>query len=255
MIDPRAAWFAPWCERLGARFNELLASTQTDDLASRLNALGSPATTLSGHAVRFVEHARLPADTAYETHIHATGHVPTRDNTHDLFNALAWFVFPRAKTALNAIQAREIARRGGTAGPRGPARDAATLLDENGLLLVTRDNALIDHLRARRWTHVFVERRAQWMEQVRVLMFGHALADKLRAPYKSITAHAWVVSLDCHATFDAIDEHLAHEWLGHTTLAPSMLLPVPVLGLPGWWPLNQSREFYDDASVFRAARV
>ena len=28
-------------------------------------------------------------------------------------------------------------------------------------------------------------------------------------------------------------------------------LPLPVLGLPGWWPANDDPNFYDDRAVFR----
>ena len=31
-------------------------------------------------------------------------------------------------------------------------------------------------------------------------------------------------------------------------------LPLPVLGVPGWWPANENPGFYDDADVFRPAR-
>ena len=30
-------------------------------------------------------------------------------------------------------------------------------------------------------------------------------------------------------------------------------LPLPVLGIPGWWPANEDLEFYRDKQVFRPA--
>ncbi|MDP1069178.1 DUF3025 domain-containing protein, partial [Klebsiella pneumoniae] len=39
------------------------------------------------------------------------------------------------------------------------------------------------------------------------------------------------------------------------TLSPAELPPLPVLGIPGWWAPNASREFYDDERVFRAQRL
>ena len=75
----------------------------------------------------------LQPDAYYESHIAATGQVPTRArNWHDLFNALAWLAWPRLKTALNARHQAAIAA--GEA-KRGPIRDSATLLDECGLLM------------------------------------------------------------------------------------------------------------------------
>ena len=85
--------------------------------------------------------------------------------------------------------------RAGVGAVRGPLRDAATVFDENGVVLVTRDQRLIDDLKARRWHDAFVVRRPAWND-VGVRSFGHALMDKLVAPYKAITAHAMAVELD-----------------------------------------------------------
>jgi hypothetical protein len=37
-------------------------------------------------------------------------------------------------------------------------------------------------------------------------------------------------------------------------LAAKDFLPLPVLGVPGWWPDNESPSFYEDADVFRPPR-
>jgi cytochrome P450 len=31
-------------------------------------------------------------------------------------------------------------------------------------------------------------------------------------------------------------------------------MPLPVLGIPGWWPANRDPSFYADAQVFRPGR-
>jgi hypothetical protein len=90
--------------------------------------------------ISFVPQEDLPEGTAYEQHIGATGGVPTRDNLHDFFNGLVWLTFPRIKVQLNALQAAQIALDG-VGKSRGPARDGATIFDENAALLVVRDNA------------------------------------------------------------------------------------------------------------------
>ena len=41
----------------------------------------------------------------------------------------------------------------------------------------------------------------------------------------------------------------AAEW------AAKPFLPLPVLGIPGWWPANEDPTFYADMSVFRPARL
>jgi hypothetical protein len=48
---------------------------------------------------------------------------------------------------------------------------------------------------------------------------------------------------------------LAAQALGSSTaLTPRALAPLPVLGVPGWWPANEAPGFYDDAAVFRPTR-
>jgi hypothetical protein len=205
----------------------------------------------------------LPEGTAYEQHIGATGCVPTRDNLHDFFNGLVWLTFPRIKVQLNALQAAQIALDG-VGKSRGPARDGATIFDENAALLVVRDSAaghaLVDALREHRWHEAFVERRAQWGENTQTWLFGHALMEKLVAPRKAITAHTRVV-LAADGYFDMapdrqrawIDAHVAAE-LAAEGLSTACFTPLPVLGVPGWWP-EQDEEFYADTSVFRPKRA
>jgi hypothetical protein len=160
--------------------------------------------------------------------------VPTRDDLHDFFNGLVWLYRPRVKAALNAAQAAEIARRG-VGATRGALRDALTLFDESGALLHAPP-ALVQALQRRDWQGLFVSRRALWRE-ARLWLVGHALLEKLVQPRKPITAHV--------ALADAQGEPLA-------PLAKPFL-PLPVLGVPGWWPANEEAAFYDDAAVFRAA--
>jgi len=216
----------------------------------------------AGQPLRFVPQAALPEGTAYEEFIGATGQVPTRDNLHDFFNGLVWLTFPIIKRQLNALQAAQIALDG-VGKSRGPARDAATIYDENSALLVVRDDAngaaLVDALRNHRWCEAFVERAAQFDGAAQVWLFGHALMEKLVAPYKAITAHTRVVLAgdDYWSQDDAgrrawLDRVEAQR-LAEEGLAKGSFTPLPVLGIPGWWP-QQDHAFYEDQTVFRAKR-
>jgi hypothetical protein len=42
--------------------------------------------------------------------------------------------------------------------------------------------------------------------------------------------------------------------VGPERLSAKPFLPLPVLGVPGWWPDNESPDFYEDVAVFRPAR-
>jgi hypothetical protein len=86
-----------------------------------------------------------------------------------------------------------------------------------------------------------------------VWVLGHALLDKLRAPYKSVCARTWIVRAPPADGCAAIDAVVAAS-LDADALAPRALAPLPVLGLPGWWPANGEAAFYNDPSVFRPAR-
>jgi Protein of unknown function (DUF3025) len=238
-------WSAPWFGPVAADGRAMVAAP---DLRGALSetARRRNVRTAAGPPLRFAGPAAA-GSTAYEAHIARTGEVPTRDNLHDFLNALVWLAFPRTKARLNALQANAIAAHG-IGVRRGPVRDAATLIDENGMLLVTRRADLIDALRQRAWRQLFVAHRAAWAREVRPVVFGHALMEKLTAPYKGITAHALPVLLPPDAPLAAIDAGAAAAL--DATLSPRRLLPVPVMGIPGW-ACNDDAAYYDDQAVFR----
>ena len=215
--------------------------------------------------VQFVPQHSLPPSEAYEAFIRRTGQVPTRNNLHDLFNGLVWQRFPRAKARLNVLQAAEIGRQG-VGAVRGLVRDAITVFDENGALLLAPP-ALWQALLARDWHALFVTHRAMWTNATLVL-FGHALMEQLVVPRKNITAHVLVEQFASDFEyFAAVGQNLgAPDGLAAldaaltTRLTPERLAgkpftPLPVLGVPGWWPDNADPGFYADTSVFRPKRT
>ncbi|WP_366146261.1 DUF3025 domain-containing protein [Limnohabitans sp. Rim8] len=198
--------------------------------------------------VRFVPQDDLPEGQAYEDFIFATRQVPTREGLHDFFNALCWMHFPLAKKRLNQLQAQEIARAG-VGQVRGKVRDAATVFDENALLVQPSDalwEALTDH----RWADALLGLRSEWAH-TRVWAFGHAALEKAVQPYKSITVHMWRVPQGVPP--QDIDAWLAQD-LTETKLSQKPFSPLPMLGLPGWWPDNKNPSFYADPTVFRPKR-
>jgi hypothetical protein len=241
-------WTAPWFDAVAAHGEE--ASNAPDAraaLAAMADRLGIRNAT--GRQISFAS-AEAAGAAAYEAHIARTGEVPTRDNRHDFFNALVWLAFPRTKARLNVLQAQAIAATG-IGAQRGPLRDAATLIDENAVLFVTQRADIVDALRRHDWHALFVGLRAAWGPDVRPVVFGHALMEKLGAPYKAVTAHAVPVPLPADASIADIDAQVAATL--DPTLTPRRLLPLPVFGIPGWAD-NDDLAFYDDPAVFRPAR-
>lgn len=207
-----------------------------------LNALGIA-------PVRFVAQSELPSGQAYEQFIFETGTVPTRGNLHDFFNGLCWIHFPETKKKLNQLQAAEIARAG-VSQLRGPVRDALTVFDENAAFL-SAPQPLWDALIAKDWRRLFIELRPLW-QQARLVLFGHALLEKLVYPRKPITAHIYRAQAAINSIAE-LDAWVA-AGLNADKLAAKPFAPMPVLGVPGWWPENENFSFYDDAVAFRPPR-
>lgn len=239
LVDWRQPWLEPWRETGQRVAQAALAGQPLHEALNREQA----------SAVRFVPQSELPPGEAYERYIFNTGQCPTRAGLHDFFNGLCWMRFPKTKTRLNQLQAAEIAAAG-VAPLRGPVRDALTVFDENAAFLLA-PQPLWDALIARDWPLLFVGLRPLW-QQAQVVLFGHALLEKLVYPRKPITAHIYraQTAIDSVAELDA---WVAAD-LSAAKLAGKPFTPLPVLGVPGWWPENRDFSFYDDSLVFRPRR-
>lgn len=198
--------------------------------------------------MRFVAQSALPAGAAYEQYIFETACCPTRDNLHDFFNGLCWMRFPLTKQRLNALQAAQISTLG-VRPERGPVRDALTLFDENAAFLQAPPE-LWEALLAKDWQRLFIHLRPLWRE-AHLVPFGHALLEKLVKPRKPVTAHVYVLQA-AWSTLAELDALVAGD-LSEARLATKPFAPLPVLGVPQWWPANEDPRFYDDAQVFRTA--
>ncbi|WP_406663197.1 DUF3025 domain-containing protein [Gallaecimonas sp. GXIMD1310] len=215
-----------------------------------------PATTqtASGWPLRFCHQV---APSAYEQHIWDSGQVPTRaDNWHDLFNALTWARFPQAKAAINRQHVADINRHG--LHPRTLRRDTLTLFDECGVLVLSSDTALLEALRQHQWQQAFVTERGRWGKSISAMVFGHAIYEQLLTPYLGLTGKMLPVQVK-HAFFDWpaaqqlawLDEHLAALLAADVLADKTRLSPLPVLGIPHWWPANRQAAFYDNRDYFR----
>lgn len=256
-IDWTRPWFQPFAA-IGAGLAGVVADGASLHASLNEQAVRAELRNIRDLPLSFIAQEALPAGTAYEAHIHATGAVPTRDNLHDFFNALIWLHFPRAKARLNAIQAEVIGCAGVKAG-RGGVRDAATLFDENAVLFLSADAGLEAALRGFGWQELFVGRREDWGRHCTVVPFGHALLEKLVDPYKAVTAHAWPLALPAAAAGspmldDALAVSLCTAADAGTLRGGRSFAPLPVMGIPGWCDANADATFYADTTVFRPGR-
>ena len=223
--------------------------------------------------IHFVEQAYLPEGEAYESFIAKTGKIPTRDNHHDLLNGLMWLNFPQAKAVFNELHAKDILQHG-IHNARTALRNALTVFDENGGIVVSSDRLLLEQLQAFKWHAVLVTHRANWLAQHRTIAFfpfGHALLEKLLNPRKNITSHTLLILVDegwfeqsiasqrnqLDTAIAKLFRELAMPNLADNAvkLSSKSFQPLPVMGIPGYSDDNVIPAFYQDEAVFREPRA
>jgi hypothetical protein len=197
----------------------------------------------------------------YEARILDTGVVAVRPgNWHDVFNVLVWCIFPHAKAALNECHCAALKCNPG--GSRGAVRDALTLFDESGVIVLASDPSLLEAVYHFRWKELFWTRRAEFSRDLHVHVFGHSVYEKLLHPYVGLTGHAVlldvaqaVIELPVAERTATLDRRLAAFFRkGETLRSPRDLQPVPLLGVPGWHPDTEREAFYDNRDYFRPGR-
>ncbi len=248
-----------------------LRATGAPPTVDRFNELAAGRGVLSGGGkpLRFV----IPhgSGMSYEERVWWLGEVETRPgNWHDGFNALAWLAFPKIKAALNLRHHQAIAAQRNEPAPggrRGPLRDAVTQFDECGVIVVSSDLELWEGIRAHRWKQVFWEARARVQQSLRVFVVGHATYDLLRHPHiglcgKAIFLHveaSWLERPLAEQIAD-VDARIASRFVGgpgnlNTCSRPRDFHPLPLLGIPGATPDNESALYYENTRQFRPLRV
>jgi hypothetical protein len=237
---------------------------ERDELNAVLQA--HAVTTRDGHPLRLVKQTQGKSafEAQYEPRCYLTGEVQHRaDNWHDLFNALVWLTFPRAKAVLNARHYAALLKATPSNGSqRGAARDVGTLLDESGVIVPYCDAALAGLLRKFQWHELFWQNRVVLRQRMDFYLFGHGLYEKALKPYIGLTGQGLLLQVE-PAFFNwpqaqrlaHLDEqmaaYLADENNCHTTRE---LTPVPLLGVPGWSEENESEVFYGNKAYFREGR-
>ena len=234
---------------------------ESDDLNKLCAQQNRQMLTRSGKTVRFVP--QIPGkdvvEQRYESGIYLTGAIPTRtQNWHDFFNALVWQIFPQAKSVLNQLHYQaQLVELSNQALNRCELRDAATLFDESGVIVVCSQAALIQLIKDFEWKELFWRQRKAVLLSMRFFVFGHGLYEKALNPYTGMTGKAIIFNVpeaffvqDLPAQLRAIDAML-ELYLLQTLSSTSDLVPVPLLGYPGWIGDNDSEVYYENKQYFR----
>jgi hypothetical protein len=122
------------------------------------------------------------------------------------------------------------------------------LFDENAGLLCAPPS-LWDALKNKQWHELFVTNRDAW-QQVKLVLFGHALLEKWLQPYKGITAHVLCLPMPLLISDEEVDGWLCQQ-LTPDFLQTKPFVPLPLAGVPGWWSQNETPAFFEDKKVFR----
>lgn len=237
------------------------------DYQAFLDIADAPVTNLAGLPVRCVEQDFFPQafNQHYAPRIYLTGEMQTRrENWHDFFQVITWRLFPRTKARINALHFPHAQKRFDDAANkhrRSPLENMLSQFDECGAIVVSDAEDLLTRVRNFEWQSLFMDQRNRVKTNLQCIVFGHALLEKAITPYIGMTAKAVLLRVDSSyfsqsrsAQLNYLDSRLAQLFGNEERPAsPQELSPLPVLGMPGWWP-DQSREFYANASYFRPGR-
>jgi hypothetical protein len=186
----RSAWFWPIARAAGriAGSSDWPRLGDLDALYAELAAkIGAPPLRFAANVRKQDKRARgrVVLDALYDGRIALHGEVPTRERDwHDLFNALCFATFPRAKIALHRRQYQALQRRIGPDADaipptRTPEQDALTLFDEGGVVVAADAHAVRALERAGQHPPASVLEQLERAGHARVVPFGHALFEHL----------------------------------------------------------------------------
>lgn len=170
-----------------------------------------------------------------------------------------WLTFPRAKATLNQLHCQALLQElQAKETCRGPLRDATTLFDESGVVVVSSHDQLSQLLQNFEWKTLFWEQRTLLSSHMRFFIFGHGLYEKALNPYVGMTGKGIVLSVATDFFSESLQTQLMiidgmlMEFIGQHLVKSTDLTPVPILGYPGWSLDNDNSRYYDNHRYFRA---
>lgn len=240
---------SPWLWPYGEHASWVDSRATSEGHVSRL--LNQRAGNAEEGELEFIHSAETLGALEYERRVYA-GQIPTRDIAHDWYNGQVWLTYPKAKRFINTCHVTDSpGNKSMTANGRSRLRDALTLFDESGALLLTTDPRLCVALVNHQWEHLLVNNRDTWGERAKLLIFGHGLLDSMQRPHKSLCAKVLPVLVPNLNMSKAELQCILLAAL-RQLVDPVNLSPLPVMGVPGWFVESNRPGFYSDKSVYRA---
>jgi len=192
----------------------------------------------------------------YEPRVYLKKELQTRThNWHDFFNALIWLKFPETKKTLNKLHYNQAINRAGGSN-RSTLENRITQFDECGAVVISNNKKSLELIRNHQWQELFVNQRDQFDENIRCIIFGHAIFEKALKPYIGMTCHCLLI--EDHELLESVkqgdnknlDRKLSYIWLNKMSHTPDKFNALPLLGVPGYWP-EQNQKFYSNPKYFR----
>jgi len=218
--------------------------------------------------LHFVPQGEKPQsfEEAYEPRIFLRGEIQTRlHNWHDFFQVLVWRMFPNTKATINELHYHAIKQRTKNNPDdqrRSPIENALTQFDECGAIILSSNPELLEMIKHFQWKNLFWRQRADIAQQLKCIVFGHAVYEKALNPYVGMTAHslllpapARLLNLPVTELIPAIDKQLVELFVNKRAVkSPADFAPFPLLGMPGWDTDNHHETYYENTRYFRPGR-
>jgi len=192
----------------------------------------------------------------YEPRVYLKNELQTRThNWHDFFNALIWLKFPETKKTLNNLhyfQAKNRVRGSN----RTTLENRITQFDECGAVIVSNNRESLELIRNHQWHELFIDQRDQFDENIRCVIFGHAIFEKALKPYIGMTSHCVLIHDNellnsvKQENYQKLDKKLSQIWTNEISHTQEKFNALPILGIPGYWP-DQNQKFYSNHQYFR----
>lgn len=192
----------------------------------------------------------------YEPRVYLKKELQTRTyNWHDYFNALIWLKFPNTKKILNKLHYNQATQR-----PEGSNRsileNRITQFDECGAIVITNNSKMLDLIKNHQWQELFIDNHKEFENNLRCVIFGHAMFEKAINPYIGMTCHCILLEDQDllndinNDNYENIDAKLTNIWENQISSNPQKFNALPLLGIPGYWPVQNSA-FYSNTDYFR----